>query len=87
MICVVECPEFWQLCMVLWESLSDADIPHCDKVSQAIINHWQKLFEDMRCDLSVSLNIFVSNSYKLILINSSLKGRSVLLQMFGEAPT
>ena len=73
--------------MVLRESLSDANIPHCDKVREAIINHWQKLFEDVRRDLSVSLNIFVSNSYKLTLINSSLKGRSVLLQMFGEAPT
>ena len=73
--------------MVLRESLSDADIPHRDKVREAIINHWQKSFEDVRRDLSVSLNIFVSNSYKLTLINSSLKGGSVLLQTFGEAPT
>ena len=51
---VIECPEFRQLCMVLRESLDDADIPHRDKMKEAIISHWRTSFEALKADLSVS---------------------------------
>jgi len=54
---VVECPKFRQLCMVLRESLEDTDIPHCDKMREAIVRQWQESFEVLKRDLSVSLNL------------------------------
>ena len=51
---VVECPEFRQLCMLLRESLDDADIPHRDKMKEVILSHWRTSFEDLKADLSVS---------------------------------
>ncbi len=54
---VVECPEFRQLCMVLRESLEDTDIPHRDKMREAIVRQWRESFEVLKRDLSVSLNL------------------------------
>lgn len=51
---VIECPEFRQLCMILRESLVDADIPHRDKMREVIVNHWRKSFEDLKLELAVS---------------------------------
>jgi len=59
---VVECLEFWQLCMVLRETLVDADIPYCDKMREAIVYHWKKSFEELKADLSVSLPVLSSLS-------------------------
>jgi len=53
---VVECPEFRHLYMVLQESLINTDIPHYDKMRDAIISRWWKTFEDLRDDLSMRLN-------------------------------
>jgi hypothetical protein len=55
---VVECPEFRRLCMVLRESLLDADIPHRDKVREAVICSWNRAFKELKAELSVSLRIF-----------------------------
>src|SRR5712671_4293807 len=62
LIHVIECPEFQQLCMVLQETLVDTDIPHRNKMRETIVNHWQKLFEDLKLELSVS-RIFISPLY------------------------
>ena len=56
-ICVVKCLEFQELYMVLQESLGNADIPHHDKVWEAVINCWRVLFGDVKHNLSVNLNI------------------------------
>jgi len=40
--------------MVLWESLMDSDIPHCNKLGEAIIHQWRELFEGIKLKLSVS---------------------------------
>jgi len=58
---VVECPKFWQVCMVLRETLSDHNIPHRDQVREAIISHWRRSFEDVRHELSVSLSVLSPN--------------------------
>jgi len=42
--------------MVLRETLIDTDIPHHDKIRDAIMSRWWKMFEDLRDDLSVCLN-------------------------------
>jgi hypothetical protein len=55
---VVECPEFRQLCMVLRESLVDADIPHRDKVRESVICRWKEAFGVLKGQLSVSLCAF-----------------------------
>lgn len=52
---VVECPEFRQLCMVLRETLVDADIPRRDKMREAIITQWRTSFGQLKLDLSVSI--------------------------------
>src|SRR6267142_112286 len=59
---VVKCLEFWQLCMVLCKTLVDADIPHRDKMREAIIYHWKKSFEELKVDLSVCLPVLSSLS-------------------------
>ena len=80
---VVECPEFRQLCMVLCESLVNADIPHHDKVREAIICNWNRTSKQLKAKLSVSLRTFCVPSM-LILINRNPVGRSVSWQMFGQ---
>jgi hypothetical protein len=40
--------------MVLRENLVDADIPRRDKMREAIISRWQKWFEQLKLELSVS---------------------------------
>lgn len=54
---VVECPEFRQLCMVLCETLVDADIPCRDKMREAIISRWRDSFGQLKLDLSVGIYI------------------------------
>jgi hypothetical protein len=54
---VVECPEFRQLCMVLCETLVDADIPGRDKMREAIISQWRDSFGQLKLDLSVGIRI------------------------------
>ena len=58
LICVVECPEFQQLCMVLCKTLVDIDIPCHNKMREAIISQWQDLFGQLKLDLSVGRHIF-----------------------------
>jgi hypothetical protein len=55
-ICVVECPEFRQLCMVLCGTLVDTDIPCHDKMRETVINQWQGSFKGLKSDLSVHMN-------------------------------
>ncbi|KAI9456111.1 hypothetical protein BJY52DRAFT_1224346 [Lactarius psammicola] len=43
-----------QLCMVLRKTLIDADIPGHDKMREAVISHWRRLFEDLKLNLSSS---------------------------------
>jgi len=58
---VVECPKFWQVCMVLQETLSNHNIPHRDQVREAIIGHWWRSFKDVRHELSVSSSVLSPN--------------------------
>jgi hypothetical protein len=53
---VVECPEFRRLCMLLRETLVDADIPRRDKMREVIMGQWRKSFETLKINLSVSLS-------------------------------
>lgn len=57
LICVVECPEFRRLCMVLHETLINIDIPGCDKMREAIISQWRDSFGQLKLDLSVGIRI------------------------------
>ncbi|KAH9072196.1 hypothetical protein EDB83DRAFT_2516972 [Lactarius deliciosus] len=52
LIHVIECPEFRQLCMVLHETLVNANIPGCDKMREAVITRWQMSFEKLKHKLS-----------------------------------
>jgi len=83
---VIECPEFQWLCMVLCESLVDANIPHCNKVREAVICNWNWTFKQLKVKLSVSLRTFCVPSM-LILINKNPVGRSVSRWMFGQMAT
>ena len=51
---IVECPEFRDLCMLLRESLTDKDIPHRDKLREAIFQEFHKAFGNLKTELSVS---------------------------------
>ena len=55
---VVECPEFRQLCMVLRDTLVDADIPRRDKMREAIISQWRVSFEQLKLHFSVGIGSF-----------------------------
>jgi hypothetical protein len=68
--------------MVLCGTLVDADIPHRDKMREAIIKHWKKSFEELKTELSVSLH-FLSFLY-LTLINRNPAEKSVSRQTFGQ---
>ena len=48
--------------MLLRETLVDADIPRRDKMREVIISHWQKSFETLKLDLSVSSSVLSSRS-------------------------
>ncbi|KAH9050402.1 hypothetical protein EDB83DRAFT_2317167 [Lactarius deliciosus] len=52
-ICVIKCPKFRPLLMVLRETLVDTNIPKCDKMREAVMSHWKKSFEVLKHDLSV----------------------------------
>ena len=54
---VVECPEFRQLCMVLCETLTEAEIPGRFKMREAIISRWKASYEELKVELSVSSRI------------------------------
>ena len=60
LICIVKCPEFRCLCMVLQETLVNADIPDHDKMGEAIFNQWRTSFDELKHKLSVSLNVSVT---------------------------
>ena len=45
--------------MLVRETLDDADIPCHDKMREAILDHWQKSFECLKVDLSVSLQFIL----------------------------
>ncbi len=57
-ICIMECPKFQQLCMVLCENLINANIPHCSKIREAVISQWWDLFEQLKLDLFMSIGIY-----------------------------
>jgi len=71
---VVECVEFRDLCMLLQESLTDKDIPHRDKVREAIFQQFEKEFSALKIELSVSHMV---GDMKRLLINIYL-GRTPL---------
>jgi hypothetical protein len=55
---VVECPEFRKLCMVLCETLVDADIPRRDKMREAIISRWRDSFGQLKLNISVGIWVY-----------------------------
>ncbi|KAN0135285.1 hypothetical protein V8E53_006850, partial [Lactarius tabidus] len=52
---VVECPEFHQLCMILRETLVNADIPGRNKMREAVLNQWRTSFEELKLELSANI--------------------------------
>ena len=48
--------------MLLHETLVNADIPRRDKMREVIISLWQKSFETLKLDLSVSSSVLSSRS-------------------------
>ena len=46
--------------MVLCNTLADTDIPCHDRVREAIIHRWKRLFEELKVELSVGLHILPS---------------------------
>ena len=61
---VVECPEFRRLCLVLCETLVDAEIPRRDRMREAIISQWWESFQNLKSDLSVNSDFFSSRFTK-----------------------
>ena len=51
--------------MVLRKSLVIADIPHCNKMREAIMSGWQRSFTELKSELAVSLSPFVLSLYYL----------------------
>jgi hypothetical protein len=58
--------------MVLRETLVDADIPCRDKMREAIISRWRKLFEELKDDLSVSYYYYFSPTLQTDVDQSSI---------------
>lgn len=50
---IIECPEFQELLMVIWETLLNSEIPHHDKMRENIHSRWQSSFEELKLELSV----------------------------------
>ena len=46
--------------MVLRNTLANMDIPHRDRVREAIINRWKRLFKELKVELSVGLRVLPS---------------------------
>jgi len=59
-ICVVESLEFRLLCLTLHPTLTDSEIPYCDKMRESIIYHWKRAFRALKEELSVSLCVLPS---------------------------
>jgi hypothetical protein len=56
LINVIECPEFWNLLLLLQSNLHNTMIPHRTKVHQLILEAWSNSFEFLKVDLKVSLS-------------------------------
>ena len=85
---VVECPEFRQLCMVLCETLTEAEIPGRFKMREAIISRWKASFEKLKVELSVSLRILPSlYEFMLTLLNRNPVDGLVSRWTFGQTGT
>ena len=69
--------------MVLQKTLIDADIPHHDKMREAIIYYWKKLFQELKVELSVSLHFVCSVFPLLTLVYRHPVGKSVSWWMYG----
>lgn len=52
---VIECPQLWQIFLMLWEDLTDADIPHCTYIQKCIIETWEKYITTLKSKMEVSL--------------------------------
>ena len=55
---VVECHEFCNLLLLLWEDLQDKDIPHRTKICESIITAWKSWFVGLKSELAVSTTNF-----------------------------
>ena len=64
---IIKCPEFQDLCLILHETLSDDDIPHCDKMRESIISLWHDSFQVLKSELSVSLRVLLSYALNSLL--------------------
>jgi hypothetical protein len=50
---VIECPEFWDLLLLLHQDLHDKDIPRCTKLRESIVQVWEQWFKTLSQELSV----------------------------------
>jgi hypothetical protein len=82
---IIKCPEFQQLCMVLHETLTMAEIPGHFKMREAIISCWKASFKKLKVELSVSSRILpLLYESMLTLINRNPVDGLVSQQTFGQ---
>ena len=55
---IVECCEFHDLLLLLWEDLQDKDIPHRTKIRESTITTWKLWFVGLKSELVVSTTNF-----------------------------
>ncbi len=52
---VIECPQLRQIFLMLWEDLTDADIPHRTYIRKCVIETWEKYIATLKSEMEVSL--------------------------------
>ena len=50
---VVECPDLHKLMLLLWQDITETDIPKHTKLHDEVLNTWVKWFMGLRQDLQV----------------------------------
>ena len=67
----MECHEFRNLLLLLWEDLEEKDIPHRTKLREAIITAWQSWFTGLKRELAVGIATDFHSKISLILYSGS----------------
>jgi len=67
----MECHEFRNLLLLLWEDLEEKDIPHHTKLREAIITAWQSWFTGLKRELAVGIATDFRSKISLILYSGS----------------
>ena len=80
-VCLIKCPEFQRLCLILCEGLVNTDIPGQDKMREAIMSHWWS-FKPWSLTFLLVWTVLFSPLLSYFQ-SSSLVVKSVLQQIFG----